>query len=252
MEGIKRKAFQGVINIVKFNWQFYVIAIITIAGLQIAEQFLPPSARLFADFFILFSGLGILVSLAVSLYIYDLSNLYTLDWLTASSPKQIVNINAGFDETSALLAQKYPTANLQVFDFYDPTKHTEVSIERARKAYPPYPGTQTISTNAIPLKENSTDIIFLILAAHEIRSEEERIIFFKQLKNALSSTGKIIVVEHQRDFANFMAYNFGFFHFHSTTTWKKAFEDSDLTLEKEFKITPFISTFIVSNNGATS
>ncbi len=252
MEGIKRTAFQGVINIVRFNWQFYVIAIIVIAGLQIAEPFLPASTRLFADLFILFSGLGILVSLAVSLYIYDLSNLYTIDWLTASSPKQIVNINAGFDETSALLAQKYPTANLQVFDFYDPTKHTEVSIERARKAYPPYPGTKTISTNAVPLTENSTDIIFLILAAHEIRNEEERIVFFKQLKNALTPTGKIIVVEHQRDFANFMAYNFGFFHFHSTAVWKKAFKDSGLTLEKEFKITPFISTFIVSKNGATS
>ncbi|MBA2611057.1 MAG: methyltransferase [Bacteroidetes bacterium] len=252
MERVKRKVLQGVTNIVRFNWQFYVIAIIAIAGLQFAKQYLPPSFQVFADIFLLLSTLGILVSLAVSLYIYDLSNLYALDWLTVSSPQQIANINAGFDETSALLMQKYPTANLQVFDFYDPAKHTEISIERARKAYPTYPGTKTIRTSAIPLKEKSTDVVFLILAAHEIRNAEERIVFFKQLKNALTPTGKIIVVEHQRDLANFFAYNFGFFHFHSKATWKKAFNDSGLHLEKEFKITPFISTFILNKNGITS
>lgn len=252
MEGIKRTAFQGVINIVRFNWQFYVIAIIVIAGLQFAKGYLPAQLQFFTDIFLFLSALAILISLAVSLYIYDLSNLYTLDWLPVASPKKIVNINAGFDETSALLAQKYPNAVLQVFDFYDPAKHTEVSIERARKAYPPYPGTKTISTNAVPLAENSTDIIFLILAAHEIRNEEERILFFKQLKNALTSTGKIIVVEHQRDFVNFMAYNFGFFHFHSSAVWKKDFKAAGLHLEKEFKITPFISTFTLSKNGITS
>ncbi len=252
MEGIKRTTFQGVVNIVRFNWQFYVIAIITIAGLQYGKQFLPLSIQFFADIFLFLSALAILISLAVSLYIYDLSNLYTLDWLTSSSPKQIVNINAGFDETSALLAQKYPGASMQVFDFYDPAKHTEVSIERARKAYPPYPGTQTISTAAVPLAENSTDIVFLILAAHEIRNEQERIVFFEQLKKALNPSGQIFVVEHQRDFVNFMAYNFGFFHFHSTAAWKKTFKAAGLTLEKEFKITPFISTFVLSKHGTTS
>jgi len=252
MEGIKRTALQGVINIVRFNWQFYVIAVVAIAGLQFAKQYLPVSLQVFADIFLLLSALAILVSLAVSLYIYDLSNLYTLDWLENSSPKQIVNINAGFDETSALLKQKYPSANLLVFDFYDPAKHTEVSIERARKAYPPFRGTQTISTTNIPLQENSTDLIFLILAAHEIRNTKERIVFFKQLQQALTLTGKIIVVEHQRDLANFLAYNFGFFHFHSTKTWKEAFKDLNLVLEKEFKITPFISTFILHKNGITS
>ena len=32
MEGLKRTAFQGVYNIVRFNWQFYVIAFVTLAG----------------------------------------------------------------------------------------------------------------------------------------------------------------------------------------------------------------------------
>ena len=53
--------------------------------------------------------------------------------------------------------------------------------------------------------------LFLLLAAHEIRNDEERVNFFKQLKNVLSPAGKIIVVEHQRDIYNFMAYNFPYF-----------------------------------------
>lgn len=251
MERIKRKPLQGVYNIVRFNWHFYVIAFVLLTGLFFAKEYLPTNLHFITDLFIILSALAVLVSLSISFYIYDLSNLYTLNWL-AVSPQKMVNINAGFDETSALLKQKYPMAELEVFDFYDPSKHTEVSIERARRAYPVFPGTKTISTTNVPLKENCTDIIFLILAAHEIRKENERVVFFKQLQNALTSTGKIIVVEHQRDLANFIAYNFGFFHFHSKLTWKTAFKNSNLALEKEFKITPFISTFILTKNGITS
>ncbi len=99
--------------------------------------------------------------------------------LNIGTGKQLVNINAGFDETSLLLKEKYPDSDLIVFDFYDPVKHTEISIERARKAYPQFPGTTKISTNNIPLKDNSADYIFLLLAAHEIRNDEERIDVFQ-------------------------------------------------------------------------
>ncbi|MEO6304303.1 MAG: methyltransferase [Bacteroidia bacterium] len=255
MEGIKRTAFQGVTNIIRFNWHFYVIAFVALLVLFFTKQFLSPELIFVVNVFILLSFVAIFISLAASYYIYDRSNLYSLDWLNflqIAPFTQIVNINAGFDETSALLEQKYQHSTLQVFDFYDAAKHTEVSIERARKAYPTYPGTQTINTNAIPLKENSTDCAFLILAAHEIRNTKERIAFFKQLQTALTSTGKIVVVEHLQDLPNFIAYNFGFFHFHSKATWLKAFEQSNLIMEKEIKITPFISTFILCKNGATS
>ena len=84
----------------------------------------------------------------------------------------MVNINAGFDETSMLLKQKYPNATLEVFDFYDPTKHTEVSIERARMAYPAFPDTVTISTTNIPLQENSTDCCVFNLSG--ARNKERR------------------------------------------------------------------------------
>ena len=106
-------------------------------------------------------------------------NLSWLDKFIPNENKIIININAGFDETSELLQAKYPNAALEVFDFYDPAKHTEVSIKRARKAYPPYKGTKQIITSSLPLQNNSVDNIFVIaFSAHEIRNDEDRITIF--------------------------------------------------------------------------
>jgi len=255
MESISRKPLQGVTNIVRFNWHYYVIAFGMITLSVILAQFVPSGLYTLILFVITLASAGMLISLAVSYYVYDATKLYELEWLDQLNIKEkqtLVNINAGFDETSALLAQKYPGSDLIVFDFYDPIKHTEISIERARKAYPAFPGTQTIATSSVPLNENSADHIFLILDAHEIRDHEERAGFFKQLKNALKEGGTISVVEHQRDLNNFLAYNFGFFHFHSPSTWKNTFNTAGLHLSKELKLNPFITHFTLTKHGDPS
>jgi hypothetical protein len=237
---MERVAFQGVTNIIRFNWHFYVIALACITGCIVFHQFL----------LILLIVLGTVVSLTVSWYVYDYSDLYTLDWMDFPAIHQLVNINAGFDETSILLAEKFPGAALTVFDFYDPAKHTEISIERARKAYGPYPGTINISTDDIPLV--SADLICMMLAAHEIRNSAERMMFFSLLKERLNDQGQMIVLEHLRDLPNFMAYNIGFFHFFSKKEWRRTFTGAGLTIHKEIKVTPFLSAFILQKNGITS
>jgi hypothetical protein len=248
MEEIKRKPFEGVINIVKFNRHFYIVALAVIFIILGFQHFYPGDSKLYIVFLALFI-FEILVSLLVSHYIYDRSDLYTLNWLNGieiPSNAKLVNINAGFDETSTLIKRKYPDADLEVFDFYDPVLHTEISIERARKAYPVFPGTKAIQTSAIPLKANSCDCIFLILAAHEIRNPNEQLLFFSQLRDALKATGKIVVTEHSRDLPNFMAYNFGFLHFFSKRNWLRIFDKAGLKKDQIIKITPFITTYILS------
>ena len=81
---------------------------------------------------------GLIMSLVVSAYVYDFSGYYKFDWLKKyalndSEPKHILNINAGFDETSFIIQNHFPKANLKVFDFYNPKQHTEPAIVRARK-----------------------------------------------------------------------------------------------------------------------
>lgn len=250
-----RKPFQGVWNIVRFNWHFYILSI----GFLLIITFLSNYTNAIFKPYLLIIGLLIflptVISLSVSYYVYDLSRLYNLNWITNSihtKKSTIININAGFDETSILLKDKFPNSELVVFDFYDPKKHTEVSIKRARNAYALFPNTESITANNLPALDNSADKIFVIFAAHEIRNEQERIEFLKELKRVLKPTGEILITEHLRDIPNFLAYNIGFLHFYSRQNWLQIFQLSELNIKSEQKITPFISTFTLTKYGVTS
>ena len=241
-----RKPFQGVWNIVRFNWHFFMLAAVLILILSL--PFFKESYRFYAILLAVLIFFTTLISLVVSFYVYDLSDFYELDWLddlNISAKEKILNINAGFDETSVLLQSKFPNAELLVFDFYDPVLHTEVSIKRARAAYPPFANTQSVNTNQLPLEDESVEQIFLIFAAHEIRSSEERHQFFKELRRILKPNGQIILTEHLRDLPNLLAYNIGFFHFMSPASWERTFEAAQLRISTEKKLTPFVSAFIL-------
>jgi len=247
-----RKPFQGVLNIIRFNWHFYVVGLLSISSLF----FLIYSAEIpykNSIYILCILGLGVIVlSLSASFYIYDISGFYRFNWIEESNDKLVIlNINAGFDETSDLLEEKFNKAELLQLDFYNPEKHTEVSIKRARKAYPPTPQTIQIKTSQIKLPDNFADKIFITFSAHEIRNEFERTEFFKEVNRILKPTGQIYVAEHLRDIANFVVYNLGFFHFYSKRSWLKIFNSCKLKFIREIKHTFFISIFILSKDGST-
>lgn len=255
MATLTRTSFQGVTNIVRFNWHFYVLSAGAVGLFWMVARFTPYPYGALAMLAAIAILVPTLVSLGVSYYVYDRSDLYSLNWLgDLAIPKnaQLLTINAGFDETSALLAQRFPQAILHVYDFYDPAKHTEISIKRARNAYLAYPGTQPMSTAHIPLPDDFIDVAFLILAAHEIRNETERITFFNELRRTLRPDGLVVVVEHLRDPPNFGAYTVGFMHFQSKNTWLTTFNQSGFLLVRERKITSFISAFFLQKNGYTT
>lgn len=249
---MKRSPFQGVLNIIRFNWHFYVFALFVFALLFWTIDYVSPGYQIWLRLGLFAAVTTTIISLLVSFYIYDLSALYKLTWMDkclSAAPASIANINAGFDETSLLLQQKFPQAKLAVFDFYDPRQHTEISIKRARKAYPLHPNTLPVTTAHLPLDENSLDVAFAILAAHEIRNQQERSLFFVELRRVIKPAGQIIVVEHLQDVANFLAYNIGFRHFHPLSVWRQTFAQAGLQLQQEQKITPFISAFVLKKNG---
>ena len=255
METLNRKPFQGVLNVAKFNWHFYALAFSIVFILLTSTLFL---SQKYIFFCVLILGLiliSTIVSLVVTYYIYDYSKIYNLNFLNnlnIKSSDNLVNINAGFDEFSLTISDKFKTKNLHVFDFYNPSKHTEISIERARKVSKIFPNTKSIETSKIPLNENSIDYVFLLFAAHEIRNSQERIVFFQEINEKLKPNGKIIVLEHLRNLPNFIAYTIGFFHFLLKEEWKKTFLNSNLQIQSETKITPFLSLFILQKNGNTS
>jgi SAM-dependent methyltransferase len=238
-----RGRFEGVGNIVRFNWPFFVVAALGVIGLAIAGVLTPFPWAALCGLAILGIVGPVLVSLLASHFIYDRSELYDLGWLNVDAPDRLVNIHAGFDETSALLAIKFPQAHLRVLDFYDPDKHTEPSIKRARVRYPEYPNTEKVTTRALPMDPASADLVCLILSAHEVRDPTERTAFFREIHRGMAPGGRIVVVEHLRDAPNFLAYTVGFLHFHSRAAWLATFEAAGLVVESEEKHTPFLSVF---------
>lgn len=248
-----RKPFQGVGNIILFNWHYYIGAVLLCIVLFFLKSVMSANIKFIISNIIIFVLIATFSSLVISFYIYDLSGLYKLNWLPDEDNKlEIVNINAGFDETSEQLNAKYSNSNLTVLDFYDPQKHTEISIRRARKAYPIFPNTLAISAENIPLQSNSVDKIFVLFSAHEIRDEKERIIFFQELNRIIKPCGEIYVTEHLRDLPNFLAYNIGFFHFLDIQSWLKVFSKSNLKIKQEQKINSFITNFTLTKYGITA
>lgn len=244
---IKRRKFQGVLNILSFNRHFYVFGLIALSLIIISYLVFSWSNLLFWIVILTFLY-GLIMPLIISAYVYDFSGYYNFNWLKNynlpdSKDNQILNINAGFDEISFIIKSNFPKSDLKVFDFYNAEKHTEPAIIRARKVSLVYPNTQQIISNTIPLKDNSVDLIFLLSAVHEIRSQNEKIQFLKECHRVCKSNANVIMIEHLRDFPNFLAFSVGFTHFFSKRTWRNAFKEAGFTTFTEQKFTPFMSIF---------
>jgi len=249
-----RTPFQGLWNIVRFNWHFYVaaafsatLAVSVVPILGVTMQWL--IVMIVSAFLIAVS-----VSLGVSYYIYDCSDLYDLPWideLNIKSKRVVVNVSAGFDETTEILKTKIPGAELHIWDFYDPQWNTEISIKRARSAYPSPAQTQSVQIDDLPMENGQADLICLHLAAHEIRKREQRLKFFTELHRVLRDNGSLCVTEHLRDLPNFLVYNIGALHFYSKNEWFSVFQSAGFIVALERKETPFLSTFVLNKNDQT-
>ncbi len=248
--GVKRRRFQGVLNILSFNRHFYIVGLISL-GILIALMLYFELSSIYLFILILGFAYGLLVPLIVSAYVYDYSEFYDFKWLDQfdlkdSSDQFYINIHAGFDETSFIIKDKLPKSDLKVYDFYNPDQHTESAIVRARRVTNYYPKTKEVQTDSLPLADHVVDCVFLISSIHEIRNEDERITFLKECRRVLKNDGSIIMVEHLRDLPNFLAFTVGFTHFFSRNTWRKSFKKAGFHNFNEIKFTPFMSIFEIS------
>jgi SAM-dependent methyltransferase len=246
-----RMRFQGVRNVVQFNWHFYLLAFLFattlfIVGLLFRQPLL-----------FIISGILVaqaLISIVVSYVVYDRSRLYDLAWLDRlqiAEDADILNVHSGFDETSPGLTQKFPRSAIRVFDFYDEKKHTEVSIRRARRSAEQAAATK-VTTTSLPVSDDSIDLCCVVFAAHEIRDDAERASFFRELRRSINLSGRIVVTEHLRDMPNLVAYNVGAYHFLPRSNWLATFGGADLRVLDEFKITPFVTTFVLGKDGTST
>lgn len=242
-----RGRYEGMWNVVRFNWPKYILGLCVVAAAFLCAV-LFPSLGSAAYALGLLALVAVLLPLVATHLIYDRSNLYGMPWLDlmgTAEPRHVLNLNAGFDESSVILRKRYPRSALTVVDLFDATRCTEPSIARARRVYPPYPGTLALKENELQLPRRSVDLAVAFLSLHEIRTHADRVEMLKDIGRALSDDGRLVVSEHVRDLANMLAFSIGVLHFHSGRTWATAFQDADLRVVHSHRTAGFITTYIL-------
>jgi SAM-dependent methyltransferase len=242
----RRNGYQGALNILRFNRAKYIGSLVMLGvGFGLLQFGLPPYVRYCLWTGMILTGYWSVASLFVSHWVYDRSELYGWRWLKRilqPAPFCWVNIHAGLDESSHILREIFPAADSLILDIYDPSQMTEPAIVIARG--------QTASDciaadyQKLPLKDDSVDVVFLLFAAHELRQSLAREQFFKELNRILIPRGKLVLVEHLRDWKNFAAFGPGAFHFYSRDEWLRLACSNLFATRMNFSLTPFVRAFV--------
>lgn len=239
-------------QIVQFNWPFYAGAVLATVAAPLVLPQLPPTAwaRVPAAIGFGLTATWLGTSLIVSWIIYDRSPLMRWDWVRQAlgfDPRSWINIHAGHDESTDALQRIFRDARGRVFDIFSPEEMTEPSIARARvrRGGPATPPAEQAHYRHLPLPSGTIDVATLLLSAHELRSDAARGALFTELRRVLGPGGRLVVAEHLRDWANFLAYGPGVLHFHSRRTWVRCFTRHRFDVHAEFSITPFVRVFVL-------
>lgn len=240
-------------KIAGYNWRLYAV---TAFAVLIAAAILVSTGSPF--WLRCFASLGIVVALWYTVasvwafhLMFDRSELLDGQWLHAElpqPPKDWVQINAGLGETTIQLQNVFPNATGKLIDIYDSESMTEPAITLAREQLAASGMAVSAKCDALPVDDNQTALALVMLAAHEIRNRGARERFFRELARIVSSSGKVIVVEHLRDLAATLAFGPGMFHFFPRREWIELGTLVNLKLERERAITPFVRVFVFSRN----
>lgn len=244
---LNRTPYQGVCNIIRFNWHMYALSLLVLLLVFSASFFVPSAYSFYAYIACCALFLPTAISLIISFYIYDASKLYEFSWLIKGG-SDILHLSAGFDETSEIIKNLYPHKTFHTMDFYHSLEKREISIQRAQKLYPLGETTLDIDLKHIPLPDSSVDKTFLLFSAHEIRNDAVRVSFFQEIHRITREQGELYVMEHQRDLPNFLAYTLGYLHFLTKASWRNTFQESGWKITKTIPHTPFVSIFILKKS----
>ena len=241
---------RGLRQIVRLNWPFYAVAgVVVVGGPPLVHWLsLPEWARIPLYGVAAVVGLWLVASLAASWIVYDRSGLMQWDWILQAlgfDPSSWINLHAGLDESTPALRALFKDARGRVFDIFDPAEMTEPSIARARRLAQNEVAPEAADFRRLPLPSGTIDVAMLLLSAHELRSDAARSALFAELRRVLGPAGRIVVAEHLRDWANFLAFGPGFLHFHSRRTWIRCFARHRFDVHREFSITPFVRIFVL-------
>jgi hypothetical protein len=182
------------------------------------------------------------LSLGVSFYIYDRSELSGGRWVRALAPEHVaawLSVDAGLD-AEVNLDGALPGACLGCLDIFDESRMPAGSIRRARSRTPRTRVARASTPTALATPDESCDVVVVAFTAHELRDRSTRERFFQELFRALRPGGRLLLVEHLRDAANFAVYGPGAFHFLARAEWLRVGQGAGFRVAVERRVTPFV------------
>lgn len=248
MSKYQREKWQGARQIWQFNWPLYV------AGITASACSAVLALRTSRKYLQVLFGAGSAVaawwtigSFAISHWIYDRSKLCRWNWIAdefESAPERWGNFHAGLDESTLGLCELWPQSEGAAYDFFDGTVMTEPSIRRARDLFAAPIELQNLTRDVdfrvLEMPGKYLQGAFVLFAAHELRETAQRAQFLGELQRVLDDDGALIIAEHARDAANFVAFGPGFLHFFAPASWRKLLQNAGFEIQREQRITPFV------------
>ena len=235
-------------QIVRFNWPYYVAAGAAVLAAFGLARWIPLAwMRAWLSPGAPSSRCGWSTSLVVSWIVYDRSRLMDWDWVLQAlgfRPAKWINLHAGHEDSTPALREIFKEADGRVFDIYDPREMTEPSIATSAPAGDR--GRRSAPTSAVCRCPRGPSTWPCCCSPRTSCAATKPATPCLPNYGACSGPGgRVVVAEHMRDWANFLAFGPGFLHFHSRRTWVRCFSRHRFDIHCEFSITPFVRIFVL-------
>jgi SAM-dependent methyltransferase len=150
---------------------------------------------------------------------YDRSGIRSWTWLPellGRPPGRWALVHVGYDDGGRPLRDVLgePAAAL---DVSPGVGHLPASQRRARRLFPS--DAVPSMPDRLPLADGRTDVALLPYSAHEVRDPAARAALFASLARAVAPDGRLVLVEHHRDWRNVLAFGPAAWHFTRGTEW---------------------------------
>lgn len=183
-------------------------------------------------------------------WMFDRSDLLDGAWLAPLlpvTPRRWTQVTVGLEETTLPLAMLFPAATGETLDLYDPVVMTEPAVNRAKGQAAT--ALRPARADALPIEDAASDVIVVMLAAHEVREPVQRAKFLTELRRGVAPDGRVVVVEHSRDAWAFAAFGPAAQHFYAPAQWRRELAAAGLTVERERTLSPFVRVYVTRRQG---